>query len=145
MFFVYISLLSLYDHDVELPNFTFYGGRVHKATIFSFFFLNQMIGQFIQENINRGLPWRRRVKGTKSVRFTAYSTHGQLKPRVILAEELGLGLSRSRLTLDVKCSLMHSIVVRDFAEEVNKCCACSLFNCILDLHSRETRAAVAGK
>ena len=44
-----------------------------------------------------------------------------------------------------KCSLMHSIVVRDFAEEVNKCCACSLFNCIPDLHSRETRAAVAGK
>ena len=40
---------------------------------------------------------------------------------------------------------MHSIVVRDFAEEVNKCCACSLFNYILDLHSRETRAAVAGK
>ena len=46
--FVYISLLSLHDQDVELPNFTFYGERVHKATIFSFFFLNQMIGQFIQ-------------------------------------------------------------------------------------------------
>ena len=45
---VYISLLSLHDQDVELPNFTFYGERVHKATIFSFFFLNQMIGQFIQ-------------------------------------------------------------------------------------------------
>ena len=40
---------------------------------------------------------------------------------------------------------MHSIVVRDFAEEVNKFCACSLFNYILDLHSRETRAAVAEK
>ena len=46
--FVYISLLSLHDHDVEFPNFTFYGERVHKATIFSFFFLNQMIRQFIQ-------------------------------------------------------------------------------------------------
>ena len=46
--FVYISLLSLYDHDVELPNFTFYGERVHK-----------MIGHIIQENISRDLPWRR--------------------------------------------------------------------------------------
>ena len=45
--FLYISLLPLHDHDVERPNFTFYGERVHKATILSFFFLNLIIGPFI--------------------------------------------------------------------------------------------------
>ena len=34
--------------------------------------------------------------------FTAYSTQGQLKPRVILAEGFGMGLSKPRLALDVK-------------------------------------------
>ena len=35
--FLYISLPSLHDYDVELLNFTFYGGREHKTTIFFFF------------------------------------------------------------------------------------------------------------
>ena len=34
---LYIILPSLHDDDVELPNFTFYGGREHKTTIFFFF------------------------------------------------------------------------------------------------------------
>ena len=34
---LYISLPSLHDYDVELLNFTFYGGREHKTTIFFFF------------------------------------------------------------------------------------------------------------
>ena len=42
-----------------------------------------------------------RVNGTKSM-FTAYSTQGQLKPRLILVEGFGMGLSKPRLTLDVK-------------------------------------------
>ena len=36
--FLYISLPSLHDYDVELLNFTFYGGREHKTTTFYFFF-----------------------------------------------------------------------------------------------------------
>ena len=32
--FLYISLPSLLDYDVKLPNFTFYGRRGHKTTIF---------------------------------------------------------------------------------------------------------------
>ena len=32
--FLYISLSSLHDDDVKLPNFTLYGGREHKTTIF---------------------------------------------------------------------------------------------------------------
>ena len=35
---LYISLPSLHDYDVELLNFTFYGGREHKTTTFYFFF-----------------------------------------------------------------------------------------------------------
>ena len=34
--FLYISLPSLHDYDVELPNFTFYGGSELKTTIFFF-------------------------------------------------------------------------------------------------------------
>ena len=33
-FFLYISLPSLHDHDVKLPNFTVCGGGKHKTTIF---------------------------------------------------------------------------------------------------------------
>ena len=34
--FLYISLPSLHDYDVKMPNFTFYGGRKQALTIFSF-------------------------------------------------------------------------------------------------------------
>ena len=34
---LYPSLPSLFDYDVKLPNFTFCGGREHKATTFFFF------------------------------------------------------------------------------------------------------------
>ena len=37
LFFLYISLPSLHDYDVKIPNFTFSGGREHKTTT-SFFF-----------------------------------------------------------------------------------------------------------
>ena len=36
--FLYISLLSLQDYDVKLPNCTFYGGRRQAATNFSLSF-----------------------------------------------------------------------------------------------------------
>ena len=32
--FLYISLLSLHDHDVIMAHFTFYGGRKQATTIF---------------------------------------------------------------------------------------------------------------
>ena len=32
--FLYISLPSLHDYDVKIPNFTFCGGREHKTTTF---------------------------------------------------------------------------------------------------------------
>ena len=37
---LYISLPSLYDYDVKMPNFTLYGGRKQATTNFSFLFLN---------------------------------------------------------------------------------------------------------
>ena len=42
--FLYISVPSLLDYDVKLPNFTFYGGRGHKQR---FFFLLCTLAQFI--------------------------------------------------------------------------------------------------
>ena len=36
--FLYISLLSLHDYDVKMPNFTFYGGRKQATINFSFSF-----------------------------------------------------------------------------------------------------------
>ena len=38
--FLYISLPSLYDYDVKMPNFTLYGGRKQATSNFSFSFLN---------------------------------------------------------------------------------------------------------
>ena len=35
--FLHISLPSLHDHNVEVPNFTFWRGRENKTTTFSFF------------------------------------------------------------------------------------------------------------
>ena len=40
--FLYIYLPSLHDHDVNFPNFTFYSGPKHKATIVFFLFLTWM-------------------------------------------------------------------------------------------------------
>ena len=34
--FLYISLPSLHDYDMKLPNFTFYGGRTQVTMNFSF-------------------------------------------------------------------------------------------------------------
>ena len=36
--FLYISLPSLHDYDVKMPNFTFYGGRKQATTKFYFSF-----------------------------------------------------------------------------------------------------------
>ena len=38
--FLYISLLSLHDYGVKLPNFTFYGGHKQATMVFFFLFLN---------------------------------------------------------------------------------------------------------
>ena len=78
--------------------------------------------------------------GSRLIQPTASSSRGLSWPR-----SLGWAYPGHGLPWTWKCSLMHSIVVRDFAEEVNKCCACSLFNYVPDLHSRETHAVVAGK
>ena len=36
--FLYISLRSLHDYEVKMPNFTFYGGRKQATTYCSFSF-----------------------------------------------------------------------------------------------------------
>lgn len=38
--FLYVSLPSLHDYDMKLPNFTSYGGREHTDNHFLFVFVN---------------------------------------------------------------------------------------------------------
>ena len=78
--------------------------------------------------------------------FTAYSTKGQLKPRLILAEGFWDGLLQAAAYLGRE-SVRINVPKRcpQLAEAVNDCCACSVFNFFPDLHGRETCVAVAGK
>ena len=90
-------------------------------------------------------PRTARVNGTKSM-FTAYSTQGQLKPRLILAEGFWYGLIQAAAYLERESVRINALKrCPRLAEAVNDCCACSVFNYIPDLHGRETRVAVAGK
>ena len=78
--------------------------------------------------------------------FKAYSTQGQLKPRLILAEGFWDGLIQAAAYLGRESVRINALKrCPRLAEAVNDCCACSVFNYIPDLHGRETRVAVAGK
>ena len=78
--------------------------------------------------------------------LTAYSTQGQLKPRLILAEGFWDGLIQAAAYLGRESVRINALKrCPRLAEAVNDCCACSVFNYIPDLHGRETRVAVAGK
>ena len=78
--------------------------------------------------------------------FTAYSTQGQLKPRLILAEGFWYGLIQAAAYLGHESVRINALKrCPRLAEAVNDCCACSVFNHIPDLPGRETRVAVAGK
>ena len=61
--------------------------------------------------------------------FTAYSTQGQLKPRLILAEGFWDGLLQAAAYLGRE-SVRINVPKRcpQLAEAVNDCCACSVFN-----------------
>ena len=90
-------------------------------------------------------PRTARVNGTKSM-FTAYSTQGQLKPRLILAEGFWYGLIQAAAHLGRESVRINALKrCPRLAEALNDCCACSVFNYIPDLHVRETRVGVAGK
>ena len=78
--------------------------------------------------------------------FTAYSTQGQLKPRLILAEGFWDGLIQAAAYLGRESVRINALKrCPRLAEAVNDFCAWSVFNFIPDLHGRETRVAVAGK
>ena len=78
--------------------------------------------------------------------FTAYSTQGQLKPRLILAEGFWYGLIQAAAYLGRESVRINALKrCPRLAEAENDCCACSVFNHIPDLPCRETRVAVAGK
>ena len=121
------------------------------AALFKWFSQNlsdlSTLRPFIREKISRGLHKTRtpRINGTKSM-FTAYSTQGQLKPRLILAEGFWDGLIQAVAYLGRESVRINALKrCPRLAEAVNYCCACSVFNYIPDLLGRETRVVVAGK
>ena len=74
-----------------------------------------------------------RINGKKSI-FTAYSTLGQLKPWLILAEGFWDGLLHAAAYLGRESVRINALKHPRLAEAVNDCCACSVFNYIPDLH-----------
>ena len=94
-----------------------------------------LIGPFIREKISRGLHKTRRprINGTKSM-FTAYSTQGQLKLRLVLAEGFWYGLIQAAAYLGRESVHINALKrCLWLAEAVNDYCACSVFNYIPDL------------
>ena len=78
--------------------------------------------------------------------FLAYSTQGQLKPRLILAEGFWDGLIQAAAYLGCENACINALKrCPRLAKAMDDCCACSAFNYIPDLCGRETRVAVAGK
>jgi len=95
------------------------------------------------------------INGKKST-FTAYSTHGQLKPQLILAEEFWAGLIQAASYLGRESVLINALKrclrlgllklkAKALCWSRERMLRMLCFQLSPDLHGRETRAAVAGK
>ena len=70
--FLYISLPSLHDYNVKLPNFTFCRGREQKTT--TFFFFSWTLMQSFRIQLQKNLPtFAGQIKGdgTSAIKFEA--------------------------------------------------------------------------
>ena len=65
--FLYISLASLHDYDMNLPIFTFYGGRERKARIFFFFCKVRYSSLEFSEKIAN--LWQTRIFRIRAMKF----------------------------------------------------------------------------
>ena len=54
--FLYISLPSLHDYNVKMPNFTSCRGREHKTTTHSFFFFSWILIKSFKIQLQNNLP-----------------------------------------------------------------------------------------
>jgi len=87
----------------------------------------------VQENYAYRQTWwpgtyTPRINGAKSM-FTAYSTQGQLKPWLILAEGFWDGLIQAAAYLGCESDRINALKrCPRLAEAMNDCCACSVFN-----------------
>ena len=73
--FLFISLPSLHDYDVKMPNFTFCGGREHKATTFFFFFSTSIQSFRIQLQKKNAKIWRIEWDRISEIKFEARRLH----------------------------------------------------------------------
>ena len=77
---------------------------------------------------------------------TTHSTHGLLKPRLILPEEFWAGLIQAAAYLVCESARINALKRSlRLTEAANDSCPCSVFNYTPDLQGWKTRAAVAGK
>ena len=69
--FLYISLPSLHDYDVKIPNFTFFWGCTHKTT--TFFFFSRILTQSVRIQRQKKIAsiWRIRRDGISAIKFEA--------------------------------------------------------------------------
>ena len=75
---LYISLPSLHDYDVKMPNFTFCGGHEHKTTIFFFSGLNSTSREYKLLESTPGKfsnIWRIEQEGISAIKFEAAWIH----------------------------------------------------------------------
>ena len=73
--FLNISLPSLHDYDVNLPNFTFWQGREHKATTFFFFSWTSIQSLRIQLQKKIDNIWRIEWDGISAIKVEAARIH----------------------------------------------------------------------
>ena len=67
--FLYISLSSLHDYDLKLPNFTFYWG--HECTTMTFFSFSQTLIQSLTIQFQKKIAiiWKIKTVGVRAMKF----------------------------------------------------------------------------
>ena len=72
---LYISLPSLQDYNVKIPNFTFCGGRKHKTT--TFFFFSRTLIQSLRIQLRKKIAniWRTERDGISAIKLEGALLH----------------------------------------------------------------------
>ena len=73
--FLYVSLPSLHDYNVKLPNLTFFRGREQKTTTFFFFSWTLMQSFRILNSKKFANIWRIKRDGISAIKFEAAQIH----------------------------------------------------------------------
>ena len=128
----YVTILQVFQSSdnicrvLEISQVSFFSSRHLKNQMKKISSQELLLGPCIREKISRGLHKTRtpRINGTKSM-FTAYSTQGQLKPRLILAEGFWDGLIQAAAYLGRESVCINAVKrCPRLTEALNDCCSC---------------------